>query len=99
MKQAVEDLRYLHQHPELSGQENETSNYIRERLETLGIKILSFQPPSVAGDVNRKTGEKTLALRADMDTLPMKGGQTVSYLSKNPVNRLENGLNVVKAFS
>lgn len=84
MKQAVEDRRYLHQHPELSGQENETSNYIRERLETLGIKILNFQPPSVVGYVKGKTGEKTLALRADMDALPMQEEGDKPYLSKNP---------------
>ena len=51
VKQAIEDRRHLHQHPELSGEEYETSAYIRERLESLGIEILDYQPPSVVGFV------------------------------------------------
>lgn len=84
IKQAVQDRRYLHQNPELSGEEYETSKYIRNRLEALGIKILDFEPPSVVGYIKGITGEKTLALRADIDALPMQEGGDKPYLSKNP---------------
>ena len=84
IKQAVEDRRYLHQHPELSGKEYETSKYIRDRLEALGIEILNFQPPSVVGFVKGQAGEKTVALRADIDALPMQEEGDKPYLSKNP---------------
>lgn len=84
IKQAVEERRYLHQHPELSGKEYETSKYIRGRLEALGIEILNFQPPSVVGFVKGQAGEKTLALRADIDALPMEEEGDKPYLSKNP---------------
>ena len=49
VKQAIEDRRHLHQHPELSGEEYETYTFIRNRLESLNIEILNYQPPSVVG--------------------------------------------------
>lgn len=84
INQAVQDRRYIHQHPELSGEEYETSKYIRNRLESLGIEILDFEPPSVIGFIKGITGEKTLALRADIDALPMQEEGDKPYLSKNP---------------
>jgi amidohydrolase len=84
VKQAVNDRRYLHQYPELSGQEFETSNFIRNRLEALGIEILNFQPPNVVGFVKGQAGEKTIALRADIDALPMQEEGEKPYLSKIP---------------
>jgi len=84
IKQAVEDRRFLHQYPELSGQEYETSKYIRNRLEALNIEILNFQPPSVVGFVKGRVGEKTIALRADIDALPMNEEGDKPFISKNP---------------
>jgi len=84
LKQAVEDRRNLHQNPELSGQEYETSKYIRNRLEALDIEILHFQPPSVVGFVKGRVGGKTIALRADIDALPMHEEGDKPYISKNP---------------
>jgi amidohydrolase len=83
INQAVQDRRYLHQHPELSGKEYETSQYIRNRLESLEIEILDFKPPSVVGFIKGITGEKTIALRADIDALPMQEEGDKPYLSKN----------------
>lgn len=83
-KQAVSDRRYLHQNPELSGQEYETSKFIRNRLEALGIEIKDYQPPSVVGFIKGQVGKKTIALRADIDALPMQEEGEKTYLSKNP---------------
>ena len=83
VKQAIEDRRHLHQHPELSGEEYETSAYIRERLESLGIEILDYQPPSVVGYVKGTLGSKTIALRADIDALPIAEEGDKPYLSKS----------------
>lgn len=84
MRQAIEDRRYLHQHPELSGQEYETSKFIQNRLETLNIEILDYQPPSVIGFIKGTKGNKTIALRADIDALPITEEGDKPYLSKNP---------------
>jgi amidohydrolase len=84
IRQAVEDRRYLHQHPELSGEEFETSKFIRNRLEALNIEIVDYQPPSVVGFVKGIKGNKTIALRADIDALPITEEGDKPYISKNP---------------
>src|SRR5947209_2463507 len=84
IRQAVEDRRYLHQHPELSGEEFETSKFIRNRLEALNIEIVDYQPPNVVGFVKGTKGNKTIALRADIDALPITEEGDKPYISKNP---------------
>lgn len=81
--QAIEDRRYLHQHPELSGEEYETSQFIRDRLEALSIDILDYERPSVVGYIRGTTGNKTIALRADIDALPVMEEGDKPYRSKN----------------
>ena len=83
-RQAIEDRRYLHQHPELSGQEYETSKFIQNRLETLNIELLDYQLPSVVGFIKGTKGNKTIALRADIDALPITEEGDKPYHSKNP---------------
>ncbi|MFP7476872.1 M20 metallopeptidase family protein [Terribacillus saccharophilus] len=83
VEQAIQDRRHIHQYPELSGEEYETGKYVRNRLEKLGIEILDFQPPSVVGFVKGTKGEKTIALRADMDALPMVEEGDKPYISKH----------------
>lgn len=84
VKQAIKDRRHLHQHPELSGQEYETCQFIRNRLEALGIEILNYQAPSVVGFVKGTKGNKTIALRADIDALPIMEEGEKPYISQNP---------------
>lgn len=84
INQAIEDRRHLHQHPELSGKEYETTAFIRRRLEKLGIEILNYQPPGTVGFVKGTKGTKTIALRADIDALPIIEEGDKPYLSKNP---------------
>ncbi|MBB6214222.1 amidohydrolase [Anaerosolibacter carboniphilus] len=83
IRQAIKDRRYLHQHPELSGEEYETSRFIRNRLEALNIEVLDYQPPSVVGFVKGTKGSKTIALRADIDALPITEEGDKPYISKN----------------
>lgn len=76
---------HLHAHPELSFQEYETSKFIQEQLSALGI---SYKAP-VAGTgivalIKGKNPEKkVIALRADMDALPIQESNTTSYKSQN----------------
>jgi len=81
-KRAIDDRRYLHQYPELSGQEFETSKFIRNRLMELNIDILSFGPPSVVALIKGSKGSKTIALRADIDALPIVEEGEKPYISK-----------------
>jgi amidohydrolase len=81
---AIKHRRYLHEHPELSGVEHKTSAYIRECLTLLGIEVLDYKPPSVVGFLRGTGGGKTIALRADIDALPILEEGEKSYLSQNP---------------
>ena len=82
---AIAHRRYLHQHPELSGQEFETCRYIRHELTKLGIELLDYQAPSTVGFIPGTIGEKTILLRADIDALPIhEEGEEKPYISKVP---------------
>lgn len=83
-ERAIEDRRYLHQNPELSGQEFETSQFIRKRLEHLQIEIVDFAPPSVVAMIKGTKGTKTIALRADIDALPIVEEGEKPYISQKP---------------
>jgi amidohydrolase len=81
---AIEHRRYLHQYPELSGQEFATHQYIKQQMQMLGLKLLNFKPPSLVAYLPGTSGEKTLGLRADIDALAMQEEGEKTYLSKHP---------------
>lgn len=65
--------RWLHQHPEPSFEEKETTAYIIKALEDMGVEVISF--PDYYGAIGVIKGEKpgkTVMLRADIDALPME---------------------------
>ncbi len=76
--------RHLHQNPELSFHEEETSRFVYETLETFGGLELSRPTPTsvVARLVGEKPG-RTVALRADMDALPIAEENDFEFVSKN----------------
>ena len=80
----VEDRRHLHSHPELSFQEYKTSAFIKSRLDEMGIP---WQPIAKTGVVaviqGEKSSGKTIALRADMDALPITEVNDIIYCSRN----------------
>ena len=74
---------YLHQHPELSGQEFETTHFLRNHLEKLDIRILdSGLKTGLIAEIGQ--GEPIIALRADIDALPILEKTELSYASQNP---------------
>lgn len=81
---AINERRYLHQYPELSGQEYETAAYIRKWLQEWQIELIDCELPSVVGLLRGTDGRKTIALRADIDALPVTEEGEKVYLSKNP---------------
>lgn len=79
---AIKHRRHLHQYPELSGQEFETCEYIKKQLREMEIDLLDYQAPNVVGYLNGTKGSTTIALRADMDALPIVEEGEKKYISK-----------------
>lgn len=68
----IEIRRYLHNHPELSNREYETTKLIREKLEEYGVEICEIGlKTGVLGLIRGGRPGKTAALREDIDALPM----------------------------
>lgn len=81
----VDIRRYLHQHPELSFQEFNTSAYIKEKLDELHIPYIEMATTGVvASIIGNLPSDKTIALRADIDALPITEVEGRSYGSQNP---------------
>jgi amidohydrolase len=86
-KQEVIDLRrHLHSHPELSFKEFQTAAFVAEKLKTIGItEIESKATTGWSALIKGKNPEKkVVALRADMDALPIIEANEAPYKSQNP---------------
>ncbi|MBL1407557.1 M20 metallopeptidase family protein [Sphingobacterium faecale] len=83
--QAVYDRRYLHQHPELSFHEFETSAYIRQRLDTLGIAYRTVAKTGVVAvlEGEKGGGDDVVVIRADIDALPIEEKNAIDYRSEH----------------
>lgn len=77
--------RHLHAHPELSFQEFETSRYVCSKLNEWGIPYKNgyVKTGIVAHIEGRNPSSKVIALRGDMDALPILEANEVDYCSKN----------------
>lgn len=76
---------HLHAHPELSYQEFETSSFIQQQLKALGIPYEVKAQTGVIGLIRGKNPEKrVIALRADIDALPIQEENAVDYASTKP---------------
>jgi len=76
--------RHLHANPELSFKEYETSAFVKTRLDDLGIPWKEVAGTGVTALVKGdKPSDKLIALRADMDALPIKEANRLEYASKN----------------
>jgi N-acetylcysteine deacetylase len=77
--------RHFHQYPELSGEEFETTKTIRSLLEQVGIPILDTSlPTGVVAQISGKKQDPIIALRADIDALPIQEETDLPYASKIP---------------
>lgn len=84
-KKLVGYRRELHKNPELSLKEFETTKFVRKWLEEEDIKILDL--PLDLGAVAEISGDQpgpTIAIRADMDALPIKEETGLEFSSLNP---------------
>jgi amidohydrolase len=78
--------RHLHAHPELSFQETETSAFVCAQLDALGIAYTAGHVGTgiVAHIYGKDPQSKVIALRGDMDALPITEESTKDYCSQNP---------------
>ena len=81
----IDIRRHLHKNPELSFQEYQTSAFVAEALDKLGIPYQKMANTGIVALLSgNKYSDKVVALRADMDALPIVEANEVSYSSKNP---------------
>ena len=73
--------RYLHQNPELSNRETNTQKYILEHLKKLGIETQTMAKTGVVGILKGGKPGPVIALRADMDALPVLERNNLSFKS------------------
>jgi len=82
--QIVELRRHLHAHPELSFHEFETAKLSAEKLAQLGYSVKTgVGKTGVVADFGKNDSGVTIAVRADMDGLPIDESNKAPYLSKN----------------
>ncbi|MEO9887807.1 MAG: amidohydrolase, partial [Balneola sp.] len=85
-QEMIETRRYLHQHPEVSYKEFETTKFIKSKLDELGIPYESPLETGCVGIIEgNKKSDRVIALRADIDALAMteEGDFKKDFFSKN----------------
>ena len=81
-QEIVETRRYFHRHPELSFQEHETGKVTAAKLKELGFAIKTGVART--GVVGNMGSGKIVAIRADMDALPIDEANKAAYVSSVP---------------
>ena len=81
LKKLIDDRHFLHMNPELSGEEFATTEFIKEKLKEHNIKIIETNLKNgVVAEIGQ--GDRVVALRADIDALPIEEESGVVYHSK-----------------
>ncbi|ADU31600.1 M20 metallopeptidase family protein [Evansella cellulosilytica] len=83
-QELIEWRRYFHQYPELSFEESNTSDYIVRVLKSFGITDIetNIAEHGIVATISNGPG-RVIALRADMDALPIQEKTNLKYASKN----------------
>jgi amidohydrolase len=80
----IQIRHHLHEYPELSYHEFETSKFVQQKLSEYKIDFRVMATTGVVGIIKGKNADKkVIALRADMDALPILEKNNVAYRSKN----------------
>lgn len=82
-KRMVEIRRHLHQHPEPSGEEIESTQYLASVLSDAGLNP-TVGPEDIGAVVDGGEGERRLAIRGDIDALFIQDAKECEYRSKVP---------------
>ncbi len=82
--EVVANRRHLHANPELSFHEVETSAFVAKKLEDMGLEYHKMANTGLVALIKgEKPSDKVVALRADMDALPILEANDVPYKSQN----------------
>lgn len=79
---ALKHKKYLHHYPEISLKEYKTSHYCKNILKNLGYTIKPIWKTGFIADLNMNKN-KTIAIRAEMDALPIEEATGLKYSSSN----------------
>ena len=80
----VETRKHFHRHPELSSQEFETAAFIKRHLDEWHIPYETTGVSDIVATIQGDSGGKTIALRGDIDALPITEATGVDFASQNP---------------
>lgn len=85
MKEYMVAMRQkIHQNPEIGLEEHKTTALIKDELQSMGVEILPLGlKTGVVGRIKGREGGLTLALRGDIDALPIQEITNLPYASKN----------------
>ena len=83
VKEVIKIRRYLHKYPEISEKEYNTCEYIRNYLNTIDIKNNVVGETGAVGTLIKDEDFPTVAIRAEIDALPINEENTFEYKSKN----------------
>ena len=78
----IKTREYFHEYPELSFKEYKTADKIEEELKAMGLAPKRITETGIIADIKGK-GNKTVAIRADIDALPVTEENKVQYVSRN----------------
>ena len=83
IEEVIKIRRHLYQYPEISEKEYETSNYIKSYLDKIGIESKIIGETGVVATLINNLNYPTIALRAEIDVLPIEEKNSFEYKSKN----------------
>ena len=82
--EVIANRRHLHAHPELSFCEYETSGFIKQKLGQMGISWMAMADTGIVAVIQGEiASQRVIALRADIDALPIAEANEVTYASQN----------------
>jgi amidohydrolase len=85
IEEAITWRRDFHQHPETAFKEHRTSRLIAERLAAWGLAVRTgYGGTGVVGTLSRGTSSRTIAIRADIDALPIMEDTGIDHASLTP---------------
>ena len=83
-EEVVQWRRHMHRHPELSFKEVDTSDFLEQQLRAIeGLEVSRPTPTSLLARLAGGRPGRTLAMRADIDALPLQDQKRCDYASRN----------------
>jgi amidohydrolase len=83
-KQQIAWRRHLHQYPELSNEETQTTAFLKDHLKKLGLKFLPLKTKTgVLAELKGNAAGPVVAIRSDIDALPILENSGLPFQSKN----------------